>query len=255
MTPPINIDGDTVEAITMDGTSVSEVTVDGDTVFGAIPDSALTQDLVAWYRFEDGDARDYTATLNANFADTTAYDGTVNGATFQSSGGVTDFESGSNSGAFDFDADNIEVSLPTYSQLSVSVWVNWDDLNTEFLGPFDTFGNIRPHQFTFEDDGGDTDVLACSTPDGTFQFGSVSPNEWTHLLATYDGSTVTTYLNGSQANSGSASFSANLSEVGIGARFGDVTSVVTDGRIDDVRVYNRALTSSEVTDIYNATKP
>ena len=228
----------------------------GRTVGGpAIPDSALTQDLVAWYRFEDGDARDYTATLDAQFADSTAYDGTVNGATFQSNGGVTDFENGTNSGAFDFDNDNIEVSLPTYSQLSVSVWVNWDDFNTSYLGPFDTYGSIDTHQFTFHDDGGDSGVLACLTPDGTFQFGSVSPDEWTHLLATYDGSTVTTYLNGSQANSGSASFSADLSEVGIGARFGDTTTVVADGRIDDVRIYNRALTSSEVTDIYNATKP
>jgi len=43
MTPPINIDGDTVEAITIDGTSVSEVTVDGSTVFGGIPDSVLTR--------------------------------------------------------------------------------------------------------------------------------------------------------------------------------------------------------------------
>jgi hypothetical protein len=40
MTPPINIGGDTVDAITIDGTSVSEVTVDGEVVFGsAIPDS------------------------------------------------------------------------------------------------------------------------------------------------------------------------------------------------------------------------
>jgi len=38
MTPPINIGGDTVDAITIDGTSVSEVTVDGSTVFSAIPD-------------------------------------------------------------------------------------------------------------------------------------------------------------------------------------------------------------------------
>jgi len=41
MNPPINIGGDTVEAITIDGTSVSEVTVDGSTVFGGIPDSAI----------------------------------------------------------------------------------------------------------------------------------------------------------------------------------------------------------------------
>jgi len=43
MSPPINLDGDTVDAITMDGDSVGEVTVDGSTVFSTIPDDLLNQ--------------------------------------------------------------------------------------------------------------------------------------------------------------------------------------------------------------------
>jgi hypothetical protein len=44
MTPPINIDGSTVDAITIDGTEVTEVTADGEVVFGsAIPDSVVQQ--------------------------------------------------------------------------------------------------------------------------------------------------------------------------------------------------------------------
>jgi len=49
MTPPINIDGDTVDAITIDGADVSEVTVDGTQVFSAIPDGIVDN-------FEDADA-------------------------------------------------------------------------------------------------------------------------------------------------------------------------------------------------------
>jgi len=42
MTPPINIDGSTVDAITIDGTEVTEVTAEGEVVFGsAIPDSVV----------------------------------------------------------------------------------------------------------------------------------------------------------------------------------------------------------------------
>jgi len=41
MTPPINLDGDTVDSITIDGTDVSEVTVDGTQVVSAIPDSVI----------------------------------------------------------------------------------------------------------------------------------------------------------------------------------------------------------------------
>jgi len=44
MSPPINIDGSTVDAITIDGDSVSEVTVDGSAVFNAIPDSVGNPD-------------------------------------------------------------------------------------------------------------------------------------------------------------------------------------------------------------------
>lgn len=54
MTPPINLDGDTVDAITMDGDSVSEVTVDGSAVFNAIPESEADSKLVhRWYLSED----------------------------------------------------------------------------------------------------------------------------------------------------------------------------------------------------------
>jgi len=43
MSPPINIDGSTVDAITIDGSSVNEVTVDGEAVFSAIPDSVVSR--------------------------------------------------------------------------------------------------------------------------------------------------------------------------------------------------------------------
>lgn len=52
MTPPINIGGDTVEAITIDGTSVGEVTVGGDVVFSTTPDSGISQE-------EDGDISEW----------------------------------------------------------------------------------------------------------------------------------------------------------------------------------------------------
>lgn len=45
MTPPINIDGETVQEITIDSQPVNSVTMDGDQVFGgAIPDSGLQHD-------------------------------------------------------------------------------------------------------------------------------------------------------------------------------------------------------------------
>jgi len=55
MSPPINLDGDTVDAITMDGDSVSEVTVDRDVVFDPGPPDTVTYQWTA-STFSAGDA-------------------------------------------------------------------------------------------------------------------------------------------------------------------------------------------------------
>jgi hypothetical protein len=83
MTPPINIDGSTVDAVTIDGSSVSEVTVDGDTVFGGGPTvSAVIDD------FEDGDISEYSgATGNATVQTSTVFNGTY-ALQFDTSGGA-----------------------------------------------------------------------------------------------------------------------------------------------------------------------
>jgi len=185
----------------------------------------------------------------------------VNGATFKPSGGVTDIKTGANSGVFDFDGvdDGLTATLPTFSQLSMCVWVNWDNLNSEFLGPIDTFRDAdgtELHQFTFHDDEGNTNRIACLTPGPSVDFTTVTAGKWFHLAATYDGTTVTTYVNGTQANSRTASFTADLTKFGIGRRDSpDDANVITDGRIDDVRVYDSALSDSQINQIYLNTEP
>lgn len=75
MTPPINIDGSTVNAITIDGTDVSEVTVDGEVVFGnAIPDP----DIARWAAENDnGDTSvlfDSVGSFDGTAVDSPSYD-------------------------------------------------------------------------------------------------------------------------------------------------------------------------------------
>ena len=69
---------------------------------------------------------------------------------------------------------------------------------------------------------------------------------WTHLATTYDGSTVRLYVNGSlagtQSLSGPMPASPDPLRIGGNASWGEYFA----GRIDDVRVYNRALTGGEV---------
>ena len=71
-------------------------------------------------------------------------------------------------------------------------------------------------------------------------------NTWTHLAATYDGTTIRLFVNGTQvgtaAISGSLAASTGPLRIGGNAVWGEYFS----GRIDEVRIYNRALSPAEV---------
>ena len=71
-------------------------------------------------------------------------------------------------------------------------------------------------------------------------------NTWTHLATTYDGATVRLFVNGTQVSSvaktGAIATSANPLEIGGDAIHGQYFA----GRIDEVRVYNTALSATEI---------
>jgi hypothetical protein len=258
--PPTSIDGTDITGATIDGTEVQEITVDGQTVFSAgIPDSALTQDLVAWYRFEDGDARDYASSSefpSVSWGDSTSYDGTVNGATFQSSGGVTDFEDGANSGAFEFDGQDDFISFLydlSFSQMSVSLWA--------FQRSYPTF--LSNFISDVEIDGSADNIIRSNSDNNTILFQSggnstsapiTSLNAWHHYAFTNDGSTLTGYIDGNQVTS--TACNAPNFQIGNISRYtgGGLADRFVDGFIDDVRYYKRGLSDQEISDIYNATE-
>ena len=77
---------------------------------------------------------------------------------------------------------------------------------------------------------------------------------WHHIATTYNGSNVTFYLDG--VNVGTSAASGNL-----GATYGDNlyvggktygTFYYVKGLLDDVRIYNRALSAQEVLNLYNS---
>ena len=76
------------------------------------------------------------------------------------------------------------------------------------------------------------------------------------MALTYDGATLRLYVNGTQAASGPASgpieTNSNPLRIGGNVPYGQYFQ----GRIDEVRVYNRALSSNEIqTDINTAITP
>jgi len=105
----------------------------------------------------------------------------------------------------------------------------------------------------------DTYFLMGSTPQaqapdfgGTFASGNVFGlgtlplNTWTHLAGTYDGTTMRIYVNSvlvsSRAQTGPVAVVAGPLTIG-----GDATSgQYWNGRIDEVRIYNRALSQDQI---------
>jgi hypothetical protein len=72
-------------------------------------------------------------------------------------------------------------------------------------------------------------------------------NVWSHLAVTYDGATLRLYVNGTQvatrAQTGAITSSTNPLRIGGNAVWGEYFN----GVIDEVRVYNRALSAAEIT--------
>jgi glucose/arabinose dehydrogenase len=75
---------------------------------------------------------------------------------------------------------------------------------------------------------------------------SIPANVWTHLAATYDGSSLRLYVNGSPA--GTLAISGSLASTTNPLRIGgnSIWDEFFAGTIDDVRIYDRALSAGEI---------
>ena len=80
-----------------------------------------------------------------------------------------------------------------------------------------------------------------------------SSTEWTHIVGTYDGSTVRIYRNGEVSATTASISNATLDGTGT-LKVGKDGTAAGSVEIAQARVYNRALTASEIKRQYNATR-
>ncbi len=197
--------------------------------------------LVGAWSFDDG-------------AGTSAADGSGQNNPGSLEGGPTWTTAGKYGGALTFDGVNDRVSVPDRASLdlttamTVSAWVRPTALGAwkqavlkERAGGLSyalyatgATGN-RPNGSV--DIGGDRTVDAPA---------ALATNAWSHLALTYDGANLRLYVNGAQvatrAQTGAMTVGGNPLRIGGNAIWGEWFT----GQIDEVRVYNRALTASEV---------
>ncbi|HZM27048.1 MAG TPA: LamG domain-containing protein, partial [Gemmatimonadales bacterium] len=75
---------------------------------------------------------------------------------------------------------------------------------------------------------------------------AVPLNAWTHLAATHDGTTLRLYVNGVQVGSRAVAGALLTSTGALRIGGNSIWGEFFQGRIDEVRVYNRALSPSEI---------
>jgi len=147
--------------------------------------------------------------------------------------------------------------------ISISCWVYMHEVSTfnHFVSRFGTGGHST-YQFILRNTSAAKWSLA--TYDGTGSGDSLtstataSANTWYHVAAVIDGTSKKIYVNGSEVASSTVAFSVNTSSgegLNIGGRddFGASNSERMNGKIDQVRVFSKALSASEVSTLYAET--
>jgi len=138
------------------------------------------------------------------------------------------------------------------SAFTLSAWVKQttaDDNMVLFRRTGANGYQIRLNSGTFNYYGG--------TGDRNFTTGLTSTTAWYHLVVTHTGSSVTGYVDGSTAGS---SYSESIAGVAtadflIGKHGTSPTNRYFNGYIDEVSVWDTALSSSAVSDLYNSGTP
>jgi hypothetical protein len=204
--------------------------------------------LVAAYAFDEGSGSTvHDASGNGN-------NGTISGATWSTSGKYGDALSFNGTSAM------VTVSSSTLLQLTTGMtleaWVNPASVTSSWTDAiYKGQGGQTASSDNYYLEATSTNNMAPvgggelgSGPSETDAVGTagVAANTWTFLAVTYDGSTMRLYVNATQvaSTSGSGNIETSTGQLSIG---GDsIWGQYFQGLIDNVRIYNQALTQSQI---------
>ncbi len=128
---------------------------------------------------------------------------------------------------------------------SYSAWIKWSSGGETIIGT--VFGGM---QWRVVSGTGALQLLASGVGGGATSTGTISPGVWAHVVVTNDASgNVRHYINGVDVGGGTDLRNYENSAPTIGARYNG-GSELFKGSIDEVRIYNRVLTTGEIQSLY-----
>lgn len=208
-------------------------------------ESTLLDGLMGYWKLDESSG-------NAVDSSGNGYTGTSSNITYNASGKI--------SRCYTFNGSTSKVVLgniikPT-TALSFSVWTKDGGQSTERHIISNTIYDTawRGWRFTRYSDQAAGVLLSSGTNNLDVTFGTTLSNDnWYHIVFTWNGTTAYVYINNVRNSGWSWSYTisyATTHNLTFGAN--DSGSQVYDGEIDELGIWNRALTDSEATYLYNS---
>ncbi len=209
-------------------------------VLGGVSHATAQSGPIAAYGFNDGTG------IVAQDASPNGFHGTLNGATWVAGGkfgGALSFNGSSNWVTV---ADGALLRLT--NGMTIEAWVNASNLagwRTVILK--ERSSGLSYGLYASGDSAGQPSAWIRRSNDiSSLSASTISTNTWIHLAATYNGAALRVYVNGVQTATrsvtGNIASSTSPLKIGGNAIWGEYFS----GLIDEVRIYNRALTPAEI---------
>lgn len=210
--------------------------------------TGLWRGLVAYYRMNG----------NGNDSSLNGLNGTVMGAT-----AVVD-RFGDVSSAYDFAGESQRIEVPSNPALapsegSVSIWVRGDSWTTSdaFVDLFSKDGDSE-RQWTVQVAPSGTLRVALFTTSGEMladSFSSIPTGQWKHVVMTWNASSLRGYVDGVEFCSTPVSGTIVVGSNPVRIACVPTSGTAMNGGADDARIYNRALSGSEVAALYESEDP
>jgi len=211
--------------------------------------------LVGYWKFDEGSGSTaYDASGKGN-------NGTWNGTQAGTSGYYSAGKVGPYAGYFDGSTDFVNVlnssSVAITGSIAIATWFISGLATTTPQAFVSRWGSSNSYVLDWNHGSVSQKLGFFTAGPGTISTSTTAgDNNWHQAVAIYNGSALNLYLDGALVHNqaGSGSISDNSGNLRIGKDGTGLGPAFFNGLIDDIRIYNRALSAAEIQAIYNATK-
>jgi len=203
---------------------------------------ALSDNLVAYLKFDNQTANDYTTNGN---------NGTSTNVTYTTTNAKIGYSASFPSSGARYITVPSSASLSPTSAISIALWMKWSGNNDVIISKY----NGVNYPFELKRDGSNSRIYNINIGGTILSTSQLdfypSDGAWHYVVCTYDGTNLKIYVNGSEKGTvgKTGAIPTNSEQVKIGDNRNNYGNY--RGLMDEIAIWSRGLSSSEVTTLYN----